>query len=273
MATDLRLMSERFPRASAYNPAWVIANSMGSNALWIAEWLASGMELKRDMRVLDLGCGRGATSVFLAREFGVRVWAADLWISAAENIQRIRDAGVEDRVMPLHVDARGLPFAPGYFDAITCIDAFSYFGTDDLYLNYLANFVRPGGQIGVAGAGLAEEISGAVPEHLRGMWTQDFWCLHSAAWWRRHWERTGIVSIDAADSMEEAWKVWLEWQETAHPMNTLEIETVRADRGRYLSYIRMIGRRRADAKLEEYCWPDSMRSMPVEYKPVGLLRD
>lgn len=41
----------------------------------------------------------------------MQVWATDLWISAAENIQRIRDAGVEDGVVPLHADARALPFA------------------------------------------------------------------------------------------------------------------------------------------------------------------
>jgi hypothetical protein len=33
--------------------------------------------------VLDLGCGRASSSIFLRREFGVQVWAADLWFSAA----------------------------------------------------------------------------------------------------------------------------------------------------------------------------------------------
>jgi cyclopropane fatty-acyl-phospholipid synthase-like methyltransferase len=37
------------------------------------------------MRVLDLGCGRAATSIFLRREFGVQVWATDLWTNASEN--------------------------------------------------------------------------------------------------------------------------------------------------------------------------------------------
>jgi cyclopropane fatty-acyl-phospholipid synthase-like methyltransferase len=54
------------------------------------------------MRVLDLGCGRAASSIFLRREFGVQVWATDLWFSVSEKIQRIRDAGVEDGVFPIH---------------------------------------------------------------------------------------------------------------------------------------------------------------------------
>jgi methylmalonyl-CoA mutase C-terminal domain/subunit len=47
------------------------------------------------MRVLDIGCGRAVSSIFLRREFGVQVWATDLWFTASENQQRIRDAGME----------------------------------------------------------------------------------------------------------------------------------------------------------------------------------
>src|SRR5262245_20985407 len=202
MTTDKRLVSERFPRASQYHPEWVIAGaSGGANSLWLTEWLTGALELQPGMRVLDLGCGRAASSIFLRREFGVQVWAADLWFSPSENLQRVRDAGVEDGVFPLHVDARSLPFADEFFDAIVCIDSLFYFGTDDLYLNYLARFVKPGGPVGFAGAGLVQEIEGVVPDHLREWWTQDLRCLHSAAWWRRHWERTGIMEIDRADTM------------------------------------------------------------------------
>ena len=184
------------------------------------------------MRVLDLGCGRAASSIFLRREFGVQVWATDLWFSASENIQRIRDAGVEDGVFPIHADARSLPFAEEFFDAIVCIDSFIYYGTDDLYLNYLARFVKPGGPVGIAGAGLVREIEGPLPEHLREWWTQDLWCLHSAAWWRRHWERTGIMDIDLADTMPDGWQRWLDWHRVIAPDNEAEIKALEADRGR-----------------------------------------
>ena len=85
------------------------------------------------MRVLDLGCGRAASSIFLRREFGVEVWATDLWIDPSENLERIQDAGVGDGVFPIHADARALPFAQGFFDAIISLDSFVYYGTDDLY--------------------------------------------------------------------------------------------------------------------------------------------
>ncbi|HUQ68537.1 MAG TPA: class I SAM-dependent methyltransferase, partial [Planctomycetaceae bacterium] len=145
MTTDQRLVSERFPRSSKYNPDWLVAScSGGANSLWLTEWLAPAMDLRPGMRVLDLGCGRAASSIFLHREFGVQVWAVDLCCSASENLHRIRDAGVEDGVYPIRADARSLPFAAEFFDAVVSLESFFYYGTDDLYLNDFARFVKPG---------------------------------------------------------------------------------------------------------------------------------
>ena len=193
MAKEERLLSERFPRASKYHPDWILASvSGGANSLWLIEWLTEVLELRPGMRVLDLGCGRAASSIFLRREFGVQVWATDLWFDTSENLHRIWEAEVEDGVFPIHADARSLPFAAEFFDALVSIDAFPYFGTDDLYLNYVARFVKPGGLIGIAGAGLMREVDDPIPAHLQDWWALDQpWCLHSAAWWRRHWGRTG----------------------------------------------------------------------------------
>jgi hypothetical protein len=139
-------------------------------------------------------------------------------------------------------------------------------------LNYLAHFVKPGGQIGVAGAGLVQEIAGPVPEHLAAFWTQDLWALHSAEWLRRHWQRTGIIDVEVADTMPAGWQFWLAWQRAVAPDNAAEIGSLEADAGRYLGYVRVAGRRRGQAKLEEYCWPDPMRSIPPKYTKKPLLR-
>jgi ubiquinone/menaquinone biosynthesis C-methylase UbiE len=270
MTSDKRLVCERFPRASQYHPEWVIASlSSGANALWLTEWLTEALDLRPGMRVLDLGCGRAMSSIFLRREFGVQVWATDLWFSASENLQRIRDAGALDGVFPIHADARSLPFAAEFFDAIVCIDSFYYYGTDDLYLNYLARFVQPGGPVGIAGAGLVQEIEGAVPEQIRDWWSEELqfaWCLHSAAWWRRHWERTGIVEIELADTLPDGWKLWLDWHRLIAPNNASEINAVEADAGRNLGYVRVVGRRSQSKLL------DQVVSLPAEYTKQPLLR-
>jgi cyclopropane fatty-acyl-phospholipid synthase-like methyltransferase len=271
MIDDFALL-KLFPRSEKYSFEWLKEGAMGSNTLWMTEWLCKKLELRPGMRVLDLGCGKAKSSIFLAREFGVEVWATDLWIAASENWQRIRDADLENQVFPLHADARALPFAAEFFDAILAIDCYPYFGTDDLYLNYLVQFVKPGGAIGIAGAGLVEEMPTTLPEHLREFWTQDFWALHSALWWKQHWERTELVEIEIADTMEDGWKLWSHWQRAAWPHNTAEIAAVESDAGRHFGYVRVVARRRPDVKFEEYAWPDTLRSMPPQYEKKAMLR-
>ncbi len=264
---DERFVTERFPRASAYHPDWVMAGVSGANALWMTEWLVEALELRPGMRVLDLGCGRAVSSVFLRREYGVEVWATDLWFSASENLQRIRDAGVEDGAFPIHADARALPFAAEFFDAVISLDSFPYYGTDDQYLSVLARFVKPGGAIGIAGAGLVREIDGPIPDHLRDWWTPDLWCLHTAAWWQRHWERTGILEVTTADTMPDGWRLWLDWHRVIAPDNAAEIQALESDRGAYLGYVRVVGRRRADTHLQE-----PILSVATEYVRRALVR-
>ncbi len=259
---------DRFPRSAKYNPEWVLAGISGAaNPLWMAEWLAEAIALRPGMRVLDLGCGRGLSSVFLRREYGVEVWAYDLWFSAEERMQRARDAGVGDGVHALHGDARRLPFEAEFFDAIVSLDSFPYYGTDDLYLGYLLRFLKPGGWLGIAGAGYTQEIEGDVPEHLARWWTPEHWCLHSAAWWRRHWERTGLVEIEAADTMEEGWRLWLDWHRVIAPDNEAEISALMADKGEYLGYLRVAARRKGGVEIEA-----PIESVPSEYVRKELLR-
>jgi cyclopropane fatty-acyl-phospholipid synthase-like methyltransferase len=254
-------LNQRFPRSEKYPLEWIRAAGMGSHPLWMIEWLCQRLDLEPGMRVLDLGCGRARSSIFMAQQFGVQVWATDLWVPARDNWRDIRAAGLDQHVFPIHADARSLPFAAEFFDAIVALDCYSYFGTDDLYLNYLVQFVKPDGAIGMAGAGLVEEMTASVPAHLAEFWTQDLWALHSVDWWRRHWERTGLVGIHIADAMSDGWKLWAAWQRQVAPDNNAELSAVEVDAGRNLTYIRLVGRRRAGVKLEEYAWPDTLRAL------------
>ena len=229
----------------------------------MAEWLTSALDLRPGMRALDLGCGRATSSIFLHREFGVQVWATDLWFSAAKNGQRIRDAGVEDSVFPVHADARSLPFSDEFFDVIVSLDSFYYYGTDDLYLNYLARFVKPGGAIGIAGAGLMQEIDSLIPKHLRDWWTNDFGAA-LAHWWRRHWERTKIMDIEIADAMPDGCQLWLDWHRLIAPDNEAEIRALEADRGEY----RLRSPRRSPPHQRNTARPNPVRAYAIHQKPL-----
>ncbi|MFF0546503.1 SAM-dependent methyltransferase [Nocardia thailandica] len=255
-----------FPRSSAYHPDWITHSvSGGAHSLWLTEWLTSTLDLTPGMRVLDLGCGRGASSVFLHREYGVQVWATDLWFDPGERAARFRDAGVDDAVFPIRADARALPFAPEFFDAIISIDSFVYYGTDDLYANYLAAFLRPRGTIAIAGAGLTAEIDGPIPEHLLDWWEPSLACLHTAPWWRRHWQRSRVLEVTTADTMPEGWQRWLDWQHQVAPDNTTEIRALQQDRGAYLGYVRAIAHRN-DTPVDP-----PITSIETHYEPHPLL--
>ena len=63
----------KYPKSEQYDKQFLLENMMGPNALKILEELTEGIKLTSDMKILDLGCGKGLTSIFLAKEFGVQV--------------------------------------------------------------------------------------------------------------------------------------------------------------------------------------------------------
>jgi cyclopropane fatty-acyl-phospholipid synthase-like methyltransferase len=265
-----RLQLAAYPRASTYDPKWVMDNLMGPNVLWLAEALTKIVQLQPGMRVLDMGCGKAVSSIFLAKEFGVLVWANDLWISASENWERVTAAGLQNQVFPVHAEAHALPYADGFFDALVSMDAYHYFGTDDLYIDYFAKFVKPGGQIGIVVPGLRQEFPGdasekttrllqsagfpagldgvvCTPEHLAPYWVWDYCSFHSPQWWREHWNKTGKVEVTHADFVPDGWREWLLWgqvcAEAGYPSDAKEMKMVEVDAGRYLGFSRVVARR------------------------------
>jgi cyclopropane fatty-acyl-phospholipid synthase-like methyltransferase len=195
-----------FPRASRYDTAWAEANSLGENVLHFAESLCNVLPLQPGMRVLDLGCGHAISSIFLAREFGVTVWAVDRGIDPTANFQRIAAMGCADRVFPLRVDVRALPLPHGYFDAAIALDSYLYFGTDERFLPFLARHLKPDAYLGVVDACLSREIDSAdqLPPAARAAWQVDWWSVHTIDWWRRHWEKTGLVRVLCAELLPES---------------------------------------------------------------------
>ena len=57
-----------------------------------------------------MGCGKAMSAIFLAKEFGVQVWANDPWIRATDNWKRVRAAGVEDSVFSIHAEGHALRY-------------------------------------------------------------------------------------------------------------------------------------------------------------------
>jgi len=73
--------------------------------------------------------------------------------------------------------------------------------------------------------------------------------------------------MELADTLPGGWQLWREWQLAVAPGNLPEIQAVEADRGRYLGYIRVVGRRRAGIQLEQ-----PIVLVATEYAKKSLLR-
>jgi SAM-dependent methyltransferase len=242
------LKNPRYPRTAQYDPEWLVDLDMGCPTFWLLESLCEAMNLQPGMRVMDLGCGKAGGSIFLAKEYGLQVWAVDPAVKPTENWARIREAGLEEQVFPLNADGTRLPFAEGFFDAVIAINSLWYFASDDLYLRYhLINLVKPGGQFGVVLPGFYGDFEGdlpeALPEHLKPYWESCVLCAwHSADWWRRHWHKTGQVDILLADNFpdDEGYQTYLRWERIIQYPEKLAED----DNGRNITFLRLVARRK-----------------------------
>ncbi|MFD2248320.1 SAM-dependent methyltransferase [Pontibacter ruber] len=246
-----------FPKASQYDPDWVRKHSMGENVLFNLESLTKSLHLKPGMRVLDLGCGKAISSIFLAKEFDVTVWAVDEAIAASENYERIQEAGCEDKVIPLEASARSLPFADEYFDVVIVVDSYTYFGTDEKYLPYIARFIKPGGCIAIVDVCFTKEIEtlSQVPDFLQKDYQSYWYFIHSIDWWKRLWEKTGLVQIQEATYLDEADLIRQEYIRDAEQEKEPDpfAKALSIDEQHFISFFKLIGRRtKKTAYLQSY---------------------
>lgn len=246
-ALSALIRPDRYPLSSRYDPRWVIALEMGPHPLWQLEDILPALALKRGSRVLDLGCGRGATSVFLARECEARVTACDVWVGVEELEGVFRAAGVEGSVTAVNADVRRLPFADDEFDAIVSIDAFEYFGTDVHLLPALLRVLRPGGTIGMTTPGLdPDPYEAGVPDAVWSLWGHEVAAWHTPEWWRRHWELSGLL-----EGIESAWLLdgrenWIRWAQAVQSVKgeseAAVLELLEGEAGAQIGFVSVTAR-------------------------------
>jgi cyclopropane fatty-acyl-phospholipid synthase-like methyltransferase len=236
-----------FPKSAKYDLNWVMSCEMGPNAMWLTEFLTNGMNLKPGMRVLDLGCGKAVSSVFIAKEFGVKVWANDLWISATENYNTIVNQQLEDSIFPIYAEVHALPYADNYFDAVICVDAYHYFGTDELFLNQLLKYIKPGGELGIIVPGFNKEIDSEIKSRFSAFWMDDFHSLKPLEWWRNHLGKSEQMQLITSDYLPDAYNCWYQWEKyldetgMTNPVKGSDLGFLEADKGDFTCFSRLIG--------------------------------
>ena len=101
-------------------------------------------EISAGTRVLDLGCGNGMISEYIADQTGAHVTGID-FIERAIHDAQVRTAGKRERLVFRVMDMSRLDFPPASFDVVIAIDTL-YFTDIGETLRPIIPMLRPGGR-------------------------------------------------------------------------------------------------------------------------------
>ena len=87
----------KYEKTLKYNTDLINQKIMGPNPLKLEEELMKDNKIKTGSVVMDLGSGQGITSVFLVKEYGFQVYAADLWSDPEENRKFFMEIGLDEK--------------------------------------------------------------------------------------------------------------------------------------------------------------------------------
>lgn len=233
----------RYIRSEKYSSKEFQEKIMGPNPIKLEEELLEDASIKPSDIVCDLGSGQGLTSVFIAKEYGAKVYAADLWSDPDENMKFFESCGLtKDQIVPVKADATCLPFKNEFFDKIVCVDSYNYFGRDESYLDEkLLPFLKKGGLVYIAIPGMKKDCHSNLPKELLLSWNaEQMEYMHDIKWWTSIIEKSkdcDIVSIKQMKSDKEVWNDWL-LQENEYAIN--DRKSMNAGAGKYLNFISIV---------------------------------
>lgn len=193
------LVGGAFMLASA--ASYVYTTRAGKLAVW-AE-LLRGLELRGDERVLDLGCGRGAVLLMIAkllprgRAVGVDLWSTADQSGNGEQVTRHNGERehVADRIELHTADMRELPLPDASFDVV--VSSLAIHNIPDAAgrsraIDEAARVLRPGGRVVIADIRAAADYAA----RLRALGLRDVRTRRLGArfWYGGPWVGTTLVT-------------------------------------------------------------------------------
>ena len=153
--------------------------------------LLTGLGLRGDERVLDLGCGRGAVLLAAAKlvprgtAVGVDIWRADQTGNSMQATLANADAeGVADRIELHTQDMTGLKFRAASFDLVVSSLAIHNLPGKEARrsaIDEAVRVLRPGGRVAIADLGFTRLYASRLRQ--RGMVNVKRQDLGWRAWW------------------------------------------------------------------------------------------
>ncbi len=148
--TSQENISESEPESYYFDlqASWGLTKHMGG--LEATRKLIEACHIDKDSYVLDVGCGVGITTCYLARESGCKVVGVDLSEMMIEKSKKkARRKNVEDKVEFKIGDAQDLPFRNGVFDAVISESVVAFSKDKQKVINEYARVTKPGGYVGI----------------------------------------------------------------------------------------------------------------------------
>ena len=160
---DLRLLVDLHKTGRRQGPGGEAETSM-SVAL-------SGLSAVETLRIADIGCGSGASTLVLAQQLDARIVAVDLVPEFLASLQAdAARAGVADRIRTLTASMEALPFSEAAFDAIWSEGAIYNMGFEAGVAAWRKH-LKPGG---ILAATELTWLTRERPAELQAHWTREY---------------------------------------------------------------------------------------------------
>lgn len=131
----------------------------------------AGLDRSRRLKIADIGCGTGASTLLLAQELDAEVTAVDFLPEFLDELRsRAKERGVANRITTLNCSMDDLPFALDEFDAIWSEGAVYNIGFEAGVSDW-RRFLKPGGKL------ILSEItwlSADRPPEIQSHWESEY---------------------------------------------------------------------------------------------------
>jgi 27-O-demethylrifamycin SV methyltransferase len=167
--------------------------------------VADSLRLREGERVLDVGCGLGASAIQLAIEYGAQVTGVNANTrQLAEANARARAAGLAGQVTFRSGDCSSLDFPDGSFDAVVAMDSLVHVSNLGHTLAGLHRVLRPGGRLSLTEPTRASQFAAG----LGAKW------LLSVAEWLDPLRDTGFELVEYLQSGPRVFGMGLRYLQT-----------------------------------------------------------